>query len=546
MPTPPDERTVMFIEIALVSGIVLILGSILANKFGLIEPVVLIVAGILVALVLPVMWNLQLPSELVLSIFLPLLLFWEAANISKREVRKVLRGVVLNATLLVIVTAVAVGFAGQWMGLGLGTALLIGAAVAPTDATAVAAMGRGVDRQTMTQLRAESLINDGTALVVFALALELASGDEDITLAHASGSFAISLIGAIAAGLAVGWMISRIVSMTDDAMRSNVFTILAPFVAYFLAETVEASGVLAAVVTGLFMAQVGPRRYNAAARSLYFPFWGMTTYLINGILFVFVGIELPAIISGLSSAGLWQAIGATFMIYAVMILVRFLFGETVIRFIRLIDRRPSQRLRRTNLRQRAVNTVAGFRGAISLAVAFSIPTTLGSGPFPGRDIAMFITSGVVLLSLIVQGLLLPTVVRWFQANPGPNVNTESSNEHEEQKALLKSTQDLIQALPSLAEENNISAKAMERVRSEYRMNASVWATELHENEDQGSQARAQLHADEHRLRVVAAQYSRERMIELRDSGDINDESLMRLLRRIDLEELRITGPVEME
>lgn len=546
MPTPPDERTVMFIEIALVSGIVLILGSILANKFGLIEPVVLIVAGILVALVLPVMWNLQLPSELVLSIFLPLLLFWEAANISKREVRKVLRGVVLNATLLVIVTAVAVGFAGQWMGLGLGTALLIGAAVAPTDATAVAAMGRGVDRQTMTQLRAESLINDGTALVVFALALELASGDEDITLAHASGSFAISLIGAIAAGLAVGWMISRIVSMTDDAMRSNVFTILAPFVAYFLAETVEASGVLAAVVTGLFMAQVGPRRYNAAARSLYFPFWGMTTYLINGILFVFVGIELPAIISGLSSAGLWQAIGATFMIYAVMILVRFLFGETVIRFIRLIDRRPSQRLRRTNLRQRAVNTVAGFRGAISLAVAFSIPTTLGSGPFPGRDIAMFITSGVVLLSLIVQGLLLPTVVRWFQANPGPNVNTESSNEHEEQKALLKSTQDLIQALPSLAEENNISAKAMERVRSEYRMNASVWATELHENEDQESQARAQLHADEHRLRVVAAQYSRERMIELRDSGDINDESLMRLLRRIDLEELRITGPVEME
>lgn len=536
----------MFIEIALVSGIVLILGSILANKFGLIEPVVLIVAGILVALVLPVMWNLQLPSELVLSIFLPLLLFWEAANISKREVRKVLRGVVLNATLLVIVTAVAVGFAGQWMGLGLGTALLIGAAVAPTDATAVAAMGRGVDRQTMTQLRAESLINDGTALVVFALALELASGDEDITLAHASGSFAISLIGAIAAGLAVGWMISRIVSMTDDAMRSNVFTILAPFVAYFLAETVEASGVLAAVVTGLFMAQVGPRRYNAAARSLYFPFWGMTTYLINGILFVFVGIELPAIISGLSSAGLWQAIGATFMIYAVMILVRFLFGETVIRFIRLIDRRPSQRLRRTNLRQRAVNTVAGFRGAISLAVAFSIPTTLGSGPFPGRDIAMFITSGVVLLSLIVQGLLLPTVVRWFQANPGPNVNTESSNEHEEQKALLKSTQDLIQALPSLAEENNISAKAMERVRSEYRMNTSVWATELHENEDQESQARAQLHADEHRLRVVAAQYSRERMIELRDSGDINDESLMRLLRRIDLEELRITGPVEME
>lgn len=536
----------MFVEIALVSGLVLVLGSILASKFGLIEPVVLIAAGVLVALVLPVMWNLQLPSELVLSILLPLLLFWEAANISQREIRKVLRGVVLNATLLVIVTAVAVGFAGQWLGLGLGTALLIGAAVAPTDATAVAAMGRGVDRQTMTQLRAESLINDGTALVVFALALELASGHEDITLARASGSFVISLIGALAAGLLVGWLTSRIVSVTDDAMRSNVFTIMAPFAAYFLAETVEASGVLAAVAAGLFIAQAGPRRYNAAARSLYFPFWGMTTYLINGTLFVFVGVELPAIIAGLSSAGLWQAIGATFVIYVVMILVRFLFGETMIRLIRLLDRRPSQRLRRTNLRQRTVNTVAGFRGAISLAVAFSIPTTLGSGPFPGRDIAVFVTSGVVLLSLIVQGLLLPAVVRWFNANPGPNVDTDSSNEREEMEALLTSTQDLIQALPALAEEHDVSEKALERVRSEYQLNASVWATELHDDEDQKSQALAQLHSDEHRLRVAAAQFSRERMIELRDRGDINDESLVRLLRRIDLEELRITGPVELE
>ncbi|MBD2763122.1 Na+/H+ antiporter [Kocuria sp. cx-116] len=536
----------MFVEIALVSGLVLLLGSLLAKRFGLIEPVVLVLAGVVAALLLPTMRNLQLPSELVLSILLPLLLFWEAANISQREIRKVLRGVIINATLLVLVTAVSVGFVGQWLGLGLGTALLIGAAVAPTDATAVAAMGRGVDRQTMTQLRAESLINDGTALVVFALALEFASGDNEITVGHASGFFAISFIGGILAGLAVGWVTSRIISVSEDAIRNNVYTLLAPLAGYFLAETVEASGVLAAVVAGLFLAQAGPRRYNAASRSLFFPFWGMTTYLINGTLFVFVGVELPAIIAGLPGADVWRAVGATFGIYVTMILVRFVFGEVAIQLTRLLDRRPTQRLRRTTLRQRVVNSVAGFRGAVSLAVALSIPTTLDDAAFPGRDMAVFTTSGVVLLSLVVQGLLMPVVVRWFNAKPGPNVEPEGTDEREELEALVKTAQAAVEALPTLAQEQGASEKAMERVRSEYRMNATAWASELAEELDTKSHAVVSFRADEHTLRVAVAQVSRRQLIDMRDRGDINDEALTRLLRRIDLEELRITGPVEME
>ena len=536
----------MFVEIALGSGLVLLLGSILANKFGLIEPVVLVFAGVVVALLLPTMRNLQLPSELVLSILLPLLLFWEAANISQREIRKVLRGVIINATLLVLVTAAAVGLVGQWLGLGLGTALLIGAAVAPTDATAVSSMGRGLDRQTMTQLRAESLINDGTALVVFALALEFASGDDEITFGHASGFFAISFIGGILAGLAVGWVISRVISVTDDALRSNVFTLIAPLVACFLAEAVEASGVLAAVVAGLFLAQAGPRRYDAASRSLFFPFWGMTTYLINGILFVFVGVELPAIIAGLPSGDVWRAVGATFGIYVTMIFVRFMFGEVAIQLIRLLDRRPAQRLRRTTFRQRVVSSVAGFRGAVSLAVAFSIPTMLGGSAFPGRDMAVFITSGVVLLSLVVQGLLMPVVVRWFNAKPGPNVEPEGTDEREELEALVKTAQAAVDALPTLAQEQGVSEKAMERVRSEYRMNATAWSSELTEELDTKSHAIVSFRADEQALRVAVAQFSRRQLIDMRDRGDINDEALTRLMRRIDLEELRITGPVEME
>lgn len=203
------------VEILIVIGAAIIIGNTIAEKFKLIAPLVLIVVGALVSFI-PHLPPITVDPHLVLSVFLPLLLYWEALNISLRGIKRTFRGIMLNGTLMVIFVAVSVGLVGHLVGLTLGAALLIGAAVGPTDATAVAALGKGISPRQMIVLRAESLINDGTALVVFALALEYATDEVKITATHAIGSFLLSFVGGAVVGLAVGWVIAR-----TDALLSR-------------------------------------------------------------------------------------------------------------------------------------------------------------------------------------------------------------------------------------------------------------------------------------------------------------------------------------
>ncbi|NKZ35136.1 hypothetical protein HF984_10310 [Rothia terrae] len=362
------------VEILIVIGAAIIIGNTIAEKFKLIAPLVLIAVGALVSFI-PHLPPIAVDPHLVLSVFLPLLLYWEALNISLRGIKRTFRGIMLNGTLMVIFVAVSVGLVGHLVGLTLGAALLIGAAVGPTDATAVAALGKGISPRQMIVLRAESLINDGTALVVFALALEYATDEVKITATHAIGSFLLSFVGGAVVGLAVGWVIARIGRFVESHMIASAFRMVTSFIAFFLAEEIEASGVLAVVVTGLYMAQVGPKFVSMQSRVLARQVWGVASYILNSLLFLLVGLYLPATVRGLNSDSLTHALLATVAIYCAMMLARWIFGETIIRLIRMLDRRPSQKLRRTTVFERLVSTVAGFRGAISLAVAFSIPET---------------------------------------------------------------------------------------------------------------------------------------------------------------------------
>ena len=266
------------VEILIIILIALILSNGLAARFRLVGPIVLIVVGSIVSFI-PHLPRVEVGSEIILSVFLPILLYWEALNISQRGIRRAFRGIIISGTLMVVFVAVSVGLVGQWIGFTLGTALLIGAAVGPTDATAVAALGRGISRGQMVVLRAESLINDGTALVVFALALEYAGEHQRITASHALITFLISFGGGVAIGLLGGWVIARVGAPIQNAMIGNLFRILTPLLIFFLAELVEASGVLAVVVCGLYMAQVGPRFQSTGSRFLSRPFWGITTYI---------------------------------------------------------------------------------------------------------------------------------------------------------------------------------------------------------------------------------------------------------------------------
>lgn len=228
-------------------------GSVAARRIGVPAPVVLVGLGSLLSLV-PALAGVRLPPEAVLLIFLPVLLYWDALTTSLREIRRLFRGILLTGTVLVVVTAAAIATVLHALGVPWGVAWIIGAALGPTDATAVAALGRGLPRRMRVVLQAESLINDATALVVYALAVGTATGQIEPTLTTAGGRLAVSFLGGVAVGLATGWVMFRVRRALHEPRLVNLSSLVTPLLAYLVAEEVHASGVLAVVVAGLFMA----------------------------------------------------------------------------------------------------------------------------------------------------------------------------------------------------------------------------------------------------------------------------------------------------
>ena len=225
----------------------------------------------------------------------------------------------IDAVLLVLATAGVVAVVGHALGLSWPAAWVLGAVVAPTDATAVAAIARRMPRRQLTTLRAESLINDGTALVVFAIAVEVASGRGKFGLTDAAGQFLLSYGGGAVAGLLVAWVAGRARRYLHDPLLDNTVSVLTPFVAFLLAEEISASGVLAVVVCGLAMSQLLPAIIAAKTRMRARAFWQVSTFLLNGSLFVLVGLQLRRAIANLVSSSLAEAVVAALLVSAAVI-----------------------------------------------------------------------------------------------------------------------------------------------------------------------------------------------------------------------------------
>jgi Na+/H+ antiporter len=525
------------LELVVLLGVAVLVGQFVAQRLGVAPPVVLLVVGALVGLV-PAARQTQLPPEVVLLLFLPVLLYWESLTTSMREIRTNLRGIALLSTVLVILTAGAVAVAGHALGLPWGPAWALGAAVAPTDATAVGVLARSLPRRQVTVLRAESLVNDGTALVIFGLAVGITVGEEHLTLPHVGALFLLAYGGGAAVGVAVAWINMNLRRRLDDPLLGNLVMILAPFTAYLFAELIHASGVLAVVVSGLIMAQVAPTLIRAEHRRQALAFWPLLTFIINGTLFVLVGVELQYSLRHLNRSDLQDALIAIGVISVVLVAVRFAFLFSSTYLIRAIDRRPEQRELRLSHRARVVSGFAGFRGAVSLAVALSVPETLDSGaPFPDRDFIVFVTSGVIVVTLVVQGLLLPGVVRWAR------LPRDTSVDEEEVLADTTATEEAIQALPHLADELGTTPKVREWLRQEYEAYlATVQA------QGAGSDGDPALLHNRHYtdLRLALIAHKRATVVRLRDERHIDDTVLRRLQAALDNEEVRLAGrePVE--
>jgi Na+/H+ antiporter len=432
-----------------------------ARRVRVAPPVLLLACGALLGFA-TALRRVHLPPEVVLLLFLPALLYWESITTSLREIRSNLRTIVLLSTGLVIATAAAVAAVAHALGLGWGPAWVLGAAVAPTDATAVSALARMLPRRTVTVLRAESLVNDGTALVIYALAVGITRGQEHFGALHVTGLFLLAYGGGAVAGAVTAWLAVQVRRRLDDPLQGNVAILLTPFTAFLLAEAIHASGVLAVVVCGLIMSQAGPRVGQADTRQQTQAFWSLATFLLNGALFVLVGLELQTAVHGLTSDALTHGLIAVVAVSATVIGARFAWLFTTPYLVRLLDRRPQQRSRRVGARSRVVSGTAGFRGAVSLAAALAVPETVASGaPFPGRDVIIFVTAGVIVVTLVVQGLLLPVAVRWARLSP------DSSVQDERHFAEILATEEALAAMPQLADGLGTDSDVSGRLHREY-------------------------------------------------------------------------------
>ena len=521
-----------------------IVAYVIANRFRLIAPVLLIAAGVGVAF-LPFEEEMYLPSTVVLTIFLPILLYWESLSVSLNRMRRSLRGIILSATVLVAITAALIALIGVLMGLSVGAALLIGACLGPTDATAVSSLGRGINPNGRTVLQAESLLNDGTALVVFAIALQTAQDSSGVTAGLVTRELLLSFGGGIGVGAVVGAVVTkigiRVRTITDDPMLATITALATLFVTFFLAEEIGGSGVLAVVACGIVYSRYNGNANDSAIRLVGIPFWSVLTYLMNTVLFIMVGLSLPDIVRRLPHQELVRGLVLIPIIYSAMVAARFVGQYAIIFSIRALDRRPQQRERRTNIRGRLVSTVAGFRGAISLAMALSIPVSFGGTAYEERDLVVFITAGVTLLSLVVQGIVLPHVVRWANARPTAVQRREAEELDEETRVLAGIMRDIVEELPSMAErigvedEDLVNAIRESYERREQRMLQAASEEEFSFFDE-----------DETALRLECIDFARARVLEARNAGRLDGATAFLAITRLDTEGALLAGPIEME
>jgi Na+/H+ antiporter len=512
--------------------------TLLARAVRVTPPIVLLLGGVALGFLLPALTEVRLPPEVVLLLFLPALLYWEALNTSLREIRSNLRAVVIDSVLLVLATAAAVAAVGHALGLSWPVAWVLGAVVAPTDATAVAAVARKLPRRQLTTLRAESLINDGTALALFAIAVDVATGRREFGWLGAAGGFLLSYAGGIVAGLIVAWLAARVRRVLHDPLLDNTVSVLTPFAAFLLAEQVHASGVLAVVVAGLGMSQLGPLLIAGTTRLRARAFWQVSTFLLNGALFVLVGLQLPNALADLASTTLTAAIGAALLVSITVIVTRLAWMYSVPYLVRVLDRRPVHQARRLRARHRLPVAWSGFRGGISLAAALAVPAEVA-----GRDLIVVATFGVILTTLLLHGLTLPAVLRWARLPADHDVREERRTAH---RTAIEAA---LAVLPDAAERLQVPAHVLERVRDDFEGRLvdlnNTMDDDLDSPPDDTPSTRSDWDAYR-QLRVALIPPKRQAVVRLRDDHVIDDIVLRGLEAQLDAEELRLSASTDLE
>jgi monovalent cation/hydrogen antiporter len=501
----------------------------LASRIGIPYPIVLVLGGLALGLV-PGVPEVELDPELVLLAFLPPLLYSAAFFAEPRTLRTYARALSLTSVGLVLATVALVAVAAHAvLDLSWPMAFALGAIVSPTDPVAATAIMRrlGAPRRIVKLIEGESLVNDAAALIAYRVAVAAAVGGA-FSLFDASLEFVVAVVGGVALGLAVGYLVGEIRRRLDDAPTEITISLITGYLAYLPAEQLHLSGVLAVVTAGLYLGWRAPELASAPTRLQAFAVWDVATFLLNATLFVLIGLQLPIVMDGLGGQPLPELIGYAALVTVTVVGVRFAWLFTTPYLLRALDRRPRQRELRMGAGPRAVIAWSGMRGAVSLATALALPLETDAGDaLPGRNLVVFVTFAVVLVTVVGQGLSLPWVIRRLGVAADPR-----EEEHEELLARLAASKAALTELETMADEGWAGDETLDRARQHYQQRKRRFAAQAGKIEDDGS------HDDSVRQQVLRRVWGAERsaVVELRNTGEISNEVMHRLERELDLEE----------
>lgn len=511
--------------ILLLLGVVALIVT-LARKIAIPYPILLVLGGLALGLV-PGVPRLQLDPELVLAVFLPPLLMAAAWQTPIRDLRANRRPVLLLSVGLVLFTTLAVALVAKAVvpGIPLAAAFAFGAIVAPTDAIAATAVLRrlSVPRRIILILESESLLNDATALTLYRTAI-LAAATGSFVLTDAVIAFSVAAVGGLLIGLAVAIAVAWIWKRLFDPPVEVTLSLLIPYAAFLPAEAVGASGVIATVTAGLYLSFRSSRILASDARLLANGVWQILVFVLNGLAFILVGLQLPVVLAGLADRPAAQLIAQAIAVCAAVVIARFVwvFPATylprwLVRGIREHDPAPPPTWP-------LVVGWAGLRGVVSLALALALPVD-----FPERNLLLFLTFAVILVTLVGQGLSLPLLLRRVGLSAG------SEESQEEAAGRTAATEAALARLAELRDEWPDHLPLIENMEERYRHRTEHFSPA----EDSDGSAEDQERIEHRAILAAVINAEREAVIQARDAGVISDAVMRRIERELDLEELRM-------
>ena len=509
--------------------------AVLARKLQTPYPIVLVVAGLFLSFI-PGIPKIELNPDAVFLVVLPPLLYAGAWVTSWRDFKFNLVSILLLAFGLVGFTVIGVAEAARWIfpHFTLALGLVLGAVVSTTDAIAATSIAKrlGLPQRIVDVLEGESLVNDATGL----LALEFSVAMLVTQRVPSVGEGALRLIYLIVAGIGIGLVVGLVVAwfeqFIDDGPIEIVISILTPYAVYLAAESVHASGVLAVVACGLYVSRQSAQFFSANVRLQTWAVWDSLTFAVNGLVFVLIGLQLPYVLEGIKEYSLWQLVvyGGLFSVIVILLRLVWIFpGARLAYWIRkgLLH----QNYTMPSAKQMFVVGWTGMRGVVALAAAIALPETLSDGSaFPQRNLIVFLTFSVILVTLVLQGLTLPRLICALGLNGAPSTQCEE----EEARRIITST-----ALVSLERARGEDLPEFAAVYDDIAEHYTQRLSGLNKTKQQDDELSNKQMARYRALIGELLKMERKTAVGLRNDGRINDEVFRKIEHELDLSETRL-------